>query len=385
MLLRVLLTAHATLALVLLVWWRIARRRLFRPPDNLHEPLRPSDPHSPPRGRRAADQEPMHARDAQDYLRARDAAEAPLKPQAVSRIIWAGRPHAVTDVALVFLHGWSTSPLEVDPVDARVAERLGANLVRLRLTGHGLAPESRAGRELVRSATREALLRDAAVALALGKLCGRRVVLMGSSTGGSLALWLAAQPWARPDVAGVVLISPGLKLALHGPQYALLKWPVYMLPAFLSRAIIHAVGGPVRAVEYISEEQTGICTMFYPTESVCNICKLYLTLEVAVDAREICAPVLVFANPRDHIVSYEATREFLRPTTHRMVDVCDSEEAHIITGRVHSPSTVPRVVAASVDWLREVLALDDAPGGGGGAPGLRAVAASVAWLVRGGK
>ena len=43
------------------------------------------------------------------------------------------------------------------------------------------------------------------VAYALGKLVGRRVVLLGCSTGGSLAVWLAAQPWVKNELAALIL------------------------------------------------------------------------------------------------------------------------------------------------------------------------------------
>ena len=51
-----------------------------------------------------------------------------------------------------------------------------------------------------------------------GKLLGRRVVLMGCSTGATLQMWLAAQPWVGEAVRGgtlaaLVLFSPGVQIA----------------------------------------------------------------------------------------------------------------------------------------------------------------------------
>jgi len=290
------------------------------------------------------------------FLAERDAAEAPLRPGVGSTIRWATRPGVMTDVAVVFLHGWCNSPEEIDPVDADIARRLGANLVRLRLTGHGLSPGERGGRALRDRATRGALLRDAAVAFALGKLVGRRVVLLGCSTGGTLATWVAAQPWARESLAAVVLVSPGYALSIAGRAYALAKWPVLLLPAFAARALVHAMAGPEHHVPYVSEEQRRIVTMTYPTAAVVNLCELYTTVEVGADIGALARarlPVLVFANPKDPVVSYEAMRETLAPAldTVEFVQITNSEEPHLITGRIYSPSTIARIVDHAAKWL----------------------------------
>ena len=290
--------------------------------------------------------------DVQTFLKNRDQREAPLKPKAASSVTWVNNQPQRTEFVLLFFHGWSTSPREVEPVDQRVASMLGANLVRIRLSGHGLESETLAGSQLMNAATREAMMRDAATGFALSKACGSRVILMGSSTGGTLALWLAAQSWAKPYISSLVLFSPGVSLAVYGAAYTLLKWPIAVLPTFLSKFVIHLVAGPKRHVKYISEQQREICTMEYPSESVVNICRLYLSLEVGTSASSIWAPILIFANPTDPIVSYSAMRKYVAKTNHTMVDILDSEEEHHITGEIHSPSTVDRVVAVSVRWLK---------------------------------
>ena len=64
---------------------------------------------------------------------------------------WASVFRRQTGLCVVFLHGWGASPPEVAPVDERLAEALGANLLRFRLTGHGYEPEEgKSGEELHR-------------------------------------------------------------------------------------------------------------------------------------------------------------------------------------------------------------------------------------------
>jgi hypothetical protein len=118
---------------------------------------------------------------AEHWLAARDEAAAPIQPGAGSRVSWAGEQGGQTDVCVVFLHGWSASPIEMAPVDERIARGMRANLLRYRLTGHGLQPNERGGEAILQTATRDRLMLDCALAFACGKLLGKRVVFLGSS------------------------------------------------------------------------------------------------------------------------------------------------------------------------------------------------------------
>ena len=72
-------------------------------------------------------------------------------------------------------------------------------------TAHGLSPKARCAEALATEQSPGQLRRDAARAHALAALLGERVVLLGSSTGGTLSVWLSVQPWVRPTLAALVL------------------------------------------------------------------------------------------------------------------------------------------------------------------------------------
>ena len=164
--------ALAAAALLVAAWLR-KRTILRREPAGLDAPLPPS----------------TRLGSVEDFLRARESAAALIAPGAESSIIWAaGRRGERADYALVFLHGWSASPPEIDPVDARIAAEIGAHCVRFRLTGHGLKPVDRGGDAMRDEASSDEFLRDAATAFAIGRLVARRVILVGCSTGGTLAV-----------------------------------------------------------------------------------------------------------------------------------------------------------------------------------------------------
>ncbi|MFC0153285.1 alpha/beta hydrolase [Xanthomonas dyei] len=127
-----------------------------------------------------------------------------LKPGNAARMHWRGAAQTRTAVALLFLHGFSASPGEAGALPEQMADALGANGYVHRWPRHGgSAPDAMQG------LTTAALQRSALEALAQARRMGERVAIVGSSMGGSLALWLAAQ---HPEqVAAVVAWSPGIQ------------------------------------------------------------------------------------------------------------------------------------------------------------------------------
>ena len=55
-----------------------------------------------------------------------------------------------------------------------------------------------------------AWINDYAEAIAIGRAIGDKVVVIGTSTGASLATWAASQPDLRDDVATIIAISPNM-------------------------------------------------------------------------------------------------------------------------------------------------------------------------------
>ncbi|MDX1618271.1 MAG: alpha/beta hydrolase [Balneolaceae bacterium] len=133
----------------------------------------------------------------------RERAVEHLKPDAHARIVWADpenkkrTPHSV-----VYLHGFTASQGEGHPVHLDFARRYGCNLYLSRLTGHGIAdPDAFTGIK------RRDFLDSAAEAFAIGRVLGNGVIVMGTSTGASLALYLASE-FGEDQLTGLILYSP---------------------------------------------------------------------------------------------------------------------------------------------------------------------------------
>lgn len=137
------------------------------------------------------------------YLKEKEA-QFPVKPNNESRVVWANTPGEKTAYAVVYLHGWSASSEEGNPVHRKIAEDLGANLYLPRLASHGLDVE-----DAMLELTADALIDSAKEALAIAQLLGERVVIIATSNGGALALHLAR---AVNNLEALVLYSPNIEI-----------------------------------------------------------------------------------------------------------------------------------------------------------------------------
>jgi pimeloyl-ACP methyl ester carboxylesterase len=151
------------------------------------------------------------------WVNAHEAEQPGIRQDNQARIVWADPQHpARTVCAIVYIHGFGASQGEGAPVHRELARDFGCNLYLSRLPGHGLsAPDAMRGLDA------QLLLDGAAQALAIGHALGDRVIVIGTSMGGALALELAAkQPQA---VDALVLWSPLIRE--RDDRLAPMFWP----------------------------------------------------------------------------------------------------------------------------------------------------------------
>ncbi len=139
-----------------------------------------------------------------------------IKPDNEARIVWANDSlKQPTEYAIVYLHGFSASQEEGNPVHRKIAQQFGCNLYLARLAEHGIDTS-----DALVNMTAENLWETAKEAYAIGQKIGKKVILMGTSTGGTLALQLAAN---YPEIAGLILYSPNIQI--NDPNAWLLNNP----------------------------------------------------------------------------------------------------------------------------------------------------------------
>jgi esterase/lipase len=137
-----------------------------------------------------------------------------LKQDNEARIIWSNdSTKERTEYAVVYLHGFSASQEEGDPVHTDFSRKFGCNLYLSRLEDHGVDTT-----EPLLNFTADRVWNSAKEAYMIGRQLGKKVILMGTSTGATLALKLAAE---FPGIAGLILLSPNI--AINDPNAWLLN------------------------------------------------------------------------------------------------------------------------------------------------------------------
>jgi D-alanyl-D-alanine dipeptidase/esterase/lipase len=128
-----------------------------------------------------------------------------LKPDNEARIIWADSTKAKTEYSLVYLHGFSASQEEGDPVHINFAKKFNCNLYLARMADHGVDTTDQL---FYFSADR--WWQSSKEALAIGKAIGNKVILMSTSTGGTMSLILASE--YPDDVFAMINMSPNIQV-----------------------------------------------------------------------------------------------------------------------------------------------------------------------------
>ncbi len=138
----------------------------------------------------------------EDYIATQESNHK-LKPDNEARIIWADSTKKKTRYSVVYLHGFSASQKEGDPVHLQFAKEFGSNLYLARLADHGVDTT-----EQLLYFTADRWWQSSKEALAIGKAIGENVILMSTSTGGTMAILLAAE--YPDDVYAMINMSPNI-------------------------------------------------------------------------------------------------------------------------------------------------------------------------------
>lgn len=163
---------------------------------------------STPRYNKELPATPSDASQLEKYV-ADNEAKHKLKPDNEARIIWFNdSTKEKTKYAVVYLHGFSASQEEGDPVHYEFAKKFGCNLYLARLAEHGIDTINP-----LANYTAEKSWRSAVEAYAIGKQLGQKVILLSTSTGSTLALKLCAE---FPEIAANIMMSPNI--AINDPN-----------------------------------------------------------------------------------------------------------------------------------------------------------------------
>ena len=271
-----------------------------------------------------------------------------LKPGNEGYIQWAGAAGEKTEYSVVYLHGFSASPMEGDPIHREFAARYGANLYVPLLAGHGVSDK-----ESFENLTPKDLVESAKEAIAVGNLLGEKLIILSCSTGSTLSIYLAAENPER--VHAQMCYSPNIDLEDKTSVLLTRPWGLKLAQTVTGKKYRH-VPLPERCHPY--------WTMDYRLEGIIAL-RALLDQTMRPDIfRKIDSPLYIgyyYKNEdqRDKTVSIEAMKDFYEqvktPDELKRIQAYP-EGTHVMLSPLQNPD-ITRVRTETFKFAEEILKL----------------------------
>lgn len=268
-----------------------------------------------------------------------------IKHDNEARIIWADSSQSKTQFSVVCLHGFSASQGEGFPIHRKFAQHFGYNLFLPRLHPHGVVEE-----DALLTLTANGLVEEVKKALAIGALIADRVILMSSSTGGTLALYLAAH---NRQIHSLICFSPNVDM--YDPLSHLLDNP------WGERLAQIAHGGKYRSWE-APPEAAQYWNLKYRVESLVELRQLVDQTMHPEVFKAIHQPTLIIGfhkniNEQDKTISIEAMSEMYEqlgtPESLKQIHLLGSVGSHMLASHIFS-ADIDRVERISIEFIEMI-------------------------------
>jgi esterase/lipase len=253
-----------------------------------------------------------------------------------------------TKFSILYLHGFTASGMEGDPVHRNIANALGSNLYIPRLYGHGLDEK-----EPMLTFNNDAYWQSAKESIAVAKQLGEEIILLGTSHGGSLSLSLAEDP----KIKAICLFGPNI--AVFDPLSKLLSKPWGLQIARLVK------GGNYHIWDNTNSEKKKYWTTKTRLESATHMQK-FLDVKMHKSTFEkVKKPVFMgyyFKNKKfqDSVVSVEAMLKMFdqlgTPENLKVKKAFPNAGDHVITSYL-SGDNYDKVTQETLSFLNKVLEL----------------------------
>jgi esterase/lipase len=238
-----------------------------------------------------------------------------------------------TEYAILYLHGFSASRKEVEPLPQLLAKHYQANLYLNRLTSHGQK------KDLFKDVLYSDWINDVEKDLQIAQQIGEKVIILATSTGATLATYLATQ---YPDkIHGLIFLSP-LFGAADGKSELLTNsiFGPLMLKLFL---------GEFREWVPENELQGKYWKHYYYSRAVREL--VYLVQEVrSLDLESIQTPSCWYYTDKDEVVSVKKLLNAYNRFGSIQKSILNFKEAkgHVLAGDILNP-------AGTAPLLQEII------------------------------
>ena len=274
------------------------------------------------------------------YLEKREKKVLGLQPGVCKEVIWAETRGKKTKFSIIFLHGFSASKFELSPFPNAIALGLNANIYNARLSGHGCGSEA-LGKVKVKD-----WVFDLSEALEIGRKIGEKIIIIGSSTGGTLAAVAASEK----NVCGIIFVSPNFKVRYRFFQILTLGFARFWIPLIL---------GKYREFKPISKEHAIYWTTRYPIVAIITMATLVKKV-VSQNFNKKNCPALFIVSEEDKVVDARKTLQIAEQWGGKSLvklvkcGPYDDPQSHVLAGDIKSPMQTEKLVKTSLAWIKSL-------------------------------
>ena len=282
--------------------------------------------------------------DLDQYLKNKESQFSDLKKDVQKKIIWFRKKNTKTNISIVYIHGFSASLEEVRPLPDLIGKDIKANIFYTRLTGHGRSSDAM-GLSSISN-----WVNDLHEAIEIGSRIGQKVILISTSTGGTLSAISALNENLSKKVLGYIFISPNFGI---NHQFAnLISWPY-------SEYWLHLLIGKVRTIKPRNELDKKFWTLSYPTKALIPMARLVKKINNE-DFSNVNNPALFYFSMDDKVVEPKKTVKFSKNWggKTKIINVkmseFDDKYSHVIAGDILSPQQTNIARKKMVKWIKSL-------------------------------
>ena len=282
--------------------------------------------------------------DLDQYLKNKESQFSDLKKNVQKKIIWSSKKNTKTKISIVYIHGFSASSEEVRPLPDLIGKDIRANIFYTRLTGHGRSSDAM-GLSSISN-----WVNDLHEAIEIGSRIGQKVILISTSTGGTLSAISALNENLSKTILGYIFISPNF--GINHKLANLISWPY-------SEYWLHLFIGKTRTIKPRNELDKKFWTLSYPTKALIPMARLVKKINNK-NFSNVSNPALFYFSMDDEVVEPKKTLEFIEnwggetKTINVKMSEFDDKYSHVIAGDILSPGQTEFARKEMVEWIKSL-------------------------------
>jgi esterase/lipase len=239
-----------------------------------------------------------------EHFIAKQEATHKLRPDNEAKIIWADSSKQQTEYVFLYLHGFSASEMEGFPINRNVPKHYNSNAFLARLYAHGHDTI-----DALINYTPEHVWESAKQALSIAEQLGQKVIIMSTSTGGTLAYFLAAH---FPDkVHALINLSPNVRIADPSARIMNDPWGYEILKLVM--------GGEHRHIKHPQEEAKKYWDTLYHVSSLVSLEELMESTMTEETFEAVHCPVLTLYYYKNEQEQDQVIDVSVLPDVHNML------------------------------------------------------------------